>query len=47
MPATVSHLGRPFQQDRTRRLEVDAIQSACHATGYRWRQRLLDLGVTC
>jgi hypothetical protein len=46
MPATVSHVVKQFQHDWTRQLEPDAIRSACHDSGYQWRQRLLDPVVT-
>ena len=46
MPATVSHVVKPCQQDWTRQLEPDAIRGACRDIDYLWRQRLLDPVVT-
>jgi hypothetical protein len=42
MPATVTQVVKPFQQDWTRQLAPDAIRRACHDMAYPWRQRRLD-----
>jgi hypothetical protein len=46
MPATVTHVVKPFQQDWIRQLEPDAIRQACQDIAYQERQHLLDPVVT-
>ena len=41
MTATLTHVGKQFQQDWTGQLEPEAILTACHGAAYRWRERTL------
>jgi len=46
MTGTITDVVQQFKNDWTSLLEPAAIQSACRAIGYRWRERLLDPVVT-
>jgi hypothetical protein len=46
MTATLTQMGKQFQQDWTSQLEPDAIVTACRRAAYRRRERILNEEVT-